>query len=149
MNSAPSEFTASLIVEFDPSRVIVKAGAFPAQIRAITGGFRGGADEGGEEVDGAPEAREDGPCNLSGKQRENVRGVEREVRGAGVRDMGRENEEAEEEKQERTRSHGGILKTRSIARLKCRFSMVLEGERGGIWGRGRRKGEVWKSVVRH
>lgn len=135
MDGASSKFTPRLIVELDPSRVIVKAGAFPAQVRAITGRFKGGTDEGGEEVDSAPEAVEDGPRYLSGKQGENVHGVEREFRGPAVWNMGGENEKESEDEQERrrirSRSHEGVLKT-AVQRARSDSSNGF-GERGEGW----------------
>lgn len=58
MKSSAAELGARLVVELHPSRVVVKAGAFPGE--GVVGG-RGGPHESGEEIDGAVEGVEDGP----------------------------------------------------------------------------------------
>lgn len=55
---AASKLGLALVVELHPGLVLVKAGALPLE-GGVGGG--GGADEGGEEVDGAVKGPQDRP----------------------------------------------------------------------------------------
>jgi len=101
---ASAELAAGLVVELQPSGVLVEASSFPRQ-RAVGG--RGRADEGGQQVHGTAKGVEDGPGQLPRQQGEYVLRVERELRGSRARIEQREEREEEEEKQQkwRTRSH--------------------------------------------
>jgi hypothetical protein len=63
VKSATTKLATTLIMEFHPRRVVVETRAFP-----IDGGVAGGngADEGGQEVDGAVERVQDRPRDLVG-----------------------------------------------------------------------------------
>ena len=120
MDYAASEAPAGPVAELHPCPVLVEAGAFPLRERVgIVGPRRArGADEGREQVGGAPqrEAAEQRLCHGPGQEREEVA---REDRGAEERlgeDAGPGGEEGEEEDQQdkkseelepRRRHHGG------------------------------------------
>ena len=81
MESSAAEFRAGLVVKLQPSGVLVEAGAFP--VKSVIGRGGGGADKGGEEIDGAVEVVEYRPRHLPRQQRKHVAGIERNRRGIG------------------------------------------------------------------
>lgn len=74
MESSSTELTAALVVELNPSGVLVKARALPLQA-AIEGGSV--AYESREEIHRAAEGVEDGPWQLPWQQGKDVHRVER------------------------------------------------------------------------
>lgn len=82
MECAAPKWGAAIVVVLQPRPVLVEARALP--LDGVAGGG-GGADEGGEEVDGAAEGSEDRPREAPWEEREEVGGAEGELgRGRGA-----------------------------------------------------------------
>lgn len=78
MKGSAAIFSLALVVKHHPCFVLVEAGALPLE-SVIRGGS--GADEDGEDIDGAVEAGHDGPRYMPRQQRKHVSQVKRRFQG--------------------------------------------------------------------
>lgn len=82
VKGSTTEFSTTLVVKDHPGFVFIEASTFPSEIVFQR---RSGADEDGEKIHRAVEAVEDGPRELSGKQRKHVSRMKSPFQGPNLR----------------------------------------------------------------